>query len=387
MAVIRNSVTYGIPTINRLQTVQIKGTMRIERDNSSDVLMLESRNTSAPANLVLLNDTEQYTLFFHGSSAGGSAANKTVISNSAGNPILLNPGNGSVMVGKYTSGITGVSGSLDIAGVLNVDKDAQIQGITYLVNSAGVPSSAVADTDFLIISRDTANSVGLNIVSGGNVNTQRGVFKGTRMRGSFSSPTAAANNDHIVSLLGSGYDGTAMQNTSMVSIEADGVVSTNVMPMRITFTTGATTSASRLERMRITSAGAVRIGKTSTGLAASGDLDVAGKFNADGGIVIQAWQTPTFVNSWTQYNSTSFPVRYFKDPFGIVHLKGLINGGTMNTTAFTLPVGYRPDTIRHSAQATSGGTTQVQISTTGAVLPQTVYTSWVSLDGISFVAA
>ena len=55
--------------------------------------------------------------------------------------------------------------------------------------------------------------------------------------------------------------------------------------------------------------------------------------------VQEAWITPTLLNGWVE--QSGYPVRYMKDEMGFVHLKGLVSGVTLNTTAFILPVGYR----------------------------------------------
>ena len=51
---------------------------------------------------------------------------------------------------------------------------------------------------------------------------------------------------------------------------------------------------------------------------------------------------PAFENGWTNSGLFAPTAGYYKDPFGVVHLKGMINSGNVNTAAFTLPVGYRP---------------------------------------------
>jgi hypothetical protein len=48
-----------------------------------------------------------------------------------------------------------------------------------------------------------------------------------------------------------------------------------------------------------------------------------------------------FMNGWDNYGGYD-TVGYFKDPFGVVHLKGSTAGGTLSATMFTLKPGYRP---------------------------------------------
>ena len=56
----------------------------------------------------------------------------------------------------------------------------------------------------------------------------------------------------------------------------------------------------------------------------------------------QAWQAPTLLNGWTNYDATTWdPVGYMKDSLGFVHLRGFVKGGTISTgtIVFKLPVG------------------------------------------------
>ena len=49
-----------------------------------------------------------------------------------------------------------------------------------------------------------------------------------------------------------------------------------------------------------------------------------------------------FQNSWVNFGGTNASLSYYKDSLGIVHLKGTVKSGTVGTTIFTLPAGYRP---------------------------------------------
>lgn len=57
---------------------------------------------------------------------------------------------------------------------------------------------------------------------------------------------------------------------------------------------------------------------------------------------VEPWQAPTFQGSSTNYGGGNMPVAFFKDPFGQVHLRGLVAGASVSTVIFTLPPGYRP---------------------------------------------
>lgn len=53
----------------------------------------------------------------------------------------------------------------------------------------------------------------------------------------------------------------------------------------------------------------------------------------------EAWITPTLLNGWVA--DSGFPVGYFKDNMGVVHIKGRVSSGTTSSTIFVLPAGYR----------------------------------------------
>jgi hypothetical protein len=116
-----------------------------------------------------------------------------------------------------------------------------------------------------------------------------------------------------------------------------------------------------------------------------------------GSITQQAWQTPTLQNGWVRYDPTTYnPPGYFKDSMGIVHLRGLVKGGTIQATIFTMPAGYTPEfrelfivaSSMPTATATRGsGHGRVDILSDGQVLVWEGTNDWLSLDGITFRAA
>ena len=103
-------------------------------------------------------------------------------------------------------------------------------------------------------------------------------------------------------------------------------------------------------------------------------------------------------NGWTVWNDANYnPPRWRKTLDGLVLIEGLLNAsGTANTTAFTLPVGYRPapqagggNRIKHfytprswqpgwgSFWVAADGTVKVEGSAPG---------NWISLNQIRFWA-
>jgi hypothetical protein len=102
-----------------------------------------------------------------------------------------------------------------------------------------------------------------------------------------------------------------------------------------------------------------------------------------------------FTNGWDNFGGYD-TVGYFKDPFGVVHLKGSATAPTPDSLGkpmFTLKPGYRPAARKGYgiASEASGGTftlCEVDIKIDGTVFassPCSPY--WIPLDGLSFRAA
>lgn len=116
--------------------------------------------------------------------------------------------------------------------------------------------------------------------------------------------------------------------------------------------------------------------------------DIKFRFNTDKGIMHQqAWQTAPFVGSWKNFDGPYTKAGYFKDSQGIVHLRGLVKDGSINSTIFTLPSGYRPQYRELHGVCTNNNTIgRLDILTGGEVIATSGSSSWFSLDGVSFRA-
>lgn len=113
-------------------------------------------------------------------------------------------------------------------------------------------------------------------------------------------------------------------------------------------------------------------------------------------VIYESPIVPTLINSWVDYGTPYSTVGYWKDSFGIVHLKGAIkNGISSNSIVFTLPTGYRPNNSIGFAilgyGETIGGdgtsTCSVVISSEGNVTIGDLnnsYSTIICLDNISF---
>jgi hypothetical protein len=93
---------------------------------------------------------------------------------------------------------------------------------------------------------------------------------------------------------------------------------------------------------------------------------------------------PTLAGTWANLNAGYGTAGYMKHPDGTVELQGVIAGGTMNTPAFTLPVGFRPGAVRIFITSTYGSYGQLNIDGSGVVTPASGSATWFSLDGVRF---
>jgi hypothetical protein len=125
-------------------------------------------------------------------------------------------------------------------------------------------------------------------------------FVGAKSRGTaIGTQGAVTSGDNLSQLSFQGDDGTNFVQAALVLGACDGTVSTGIVPGRIVFST-MDTAGTLTERMRITSAGNVLIGKTSA-TANGGDLQVSS------GITFPATQVAlSDVNTLDDYEEGTF---------------------------------------------------------------------------------
>lgn len=99
------------------------------------------------------------------------------------------------------------------------------------------------------------------------------------------------------------------------------------------------------------------------------------------------WTDVTFQNSWVNYDvpgPTARDVSY-RRVGDIVYLRGVMKNGTMSTTAFNLPEGFRPGLAFDSPPANSGGAVGfVNFTLGGDVVPFVGVNTYFFLDGLYF---
>lgn len=125
------------------------------------------------------------------------------------------------------------------------------------------------------------------------------------------------------------------------------------------------------------------IGEASWGQKVNDSIEAV-KADVDEGFADSGWLAPTLLNSWVNYGGAEQVAQYRK--LGKrVHLRGLIKTGAIGSSAFALPVGYRPSSLIRLSVASNSAFGMVNVGTDGVVLPLVGSSVWVSLDGISFL--
>lgn len=94
-----------------------------------------------------------------------------------------------------------------------------------------------------------------------------------------------------------------------------------------------------------------------------------------------------FANGWSNLAGGFALADYYKDRAGLVRLRGVITGGTIPATAFTLPVGFRPALIELFIGASGAATSRIDVQNDGQVIIRNGTNGFVSLSGICFRAA
>jgi hypothetical protein len=119
--------------------------------------------------------------------------------------------------------------------------------------------------------------------------------------------------------------------------------------------------------------------------ASSIEAEIATKANK----IQEAFITPTLLNSWANFSETLSSAQFYKDNFGVVHIKGVVKFGASGTTIFTLPTGYRPSQTRvisgYVSTTTGDVIGAVEITNAGVVkLYYSGTLTYFSIENISF---
>jgi hypothetical protein len=112
----------------------------------------------------------------------------------------------------------------------------------------------------------------------------------------------------------------------------------------------------------------------------------AGLAPAEGWHEVDAPGEPGFQNGWKNTGpATDVTAAFYKDPYGVVHLKGLVYNGPNDAPIFTLPEGYRPSKFVIQLVWRGSGSGKLGLLPDGSVQFQDGAAA-ASLDGVTFRA-
>lgn len=94
-------------------------------------------------------------------------------------------------------------------------------------------------------------------------------------------------------------------------------------------------------------ANAAALGGKPASAYASSDVEPYHEVDAPG--------EPPFQNGWSNHGAGTSTTAFYRDPLGVVHLKGTLSATPDATVAFTLPPGYRPSQFLTIPLSASGG--------------------------------
>lgn len=102
-------------------------------------------------------------------------------------------------------------------------------------------------------------------------------------------------------------------------------------------------------------------------------------------LALPAARTPVLENGWQDAGAPYAPAAFWKRQ-GVVRLAGAVQGGALDTTALTLPTGFRPAAAARFAVDAEGAHGAVEVTADGRLTPVAGAGARLSLEGITFRA-
>ena len=96
---------------------------------------------------------------------------------------------------------------------------------------------------------------------------------------------------------------------------------------------------------------------------------------------------PVFQGAWVKYDTSFDPPGFWKDPWGTVHLQGMLKSGAVGPASniFVLPTGYRPAFRQLFSVHVTGVAGRVDVAPNGQVSYESATaTTYLSIDGLTF---
>jgi hypothetical protein len=214
-------------------------------------------------------------------------------------------------------------------------------------------ASDSGDVPSLVVSRDGSWCQGSFTAFSSAAASHSGQFFLRRARGSIASPSIVATADQIGAFSFRGFDGSAFQQSAIISAIVESSPGSNNVPMYFSFQTG-TNSGNTTEKMRLTNAGHLLVG--------------TGTDDASGALI----QTSGFMSAVTGYYTTGSATDAIKALNGGVTAKYLIATNTVTIVEMASPpvsatgqARFAMDSSGHLLQASVNGGAYFTISSGG----------------------
>lgn len=317
----------------------------------------------------------------------------------------------SISANTLTTTSLTLNGSASVSGLVNAQSiNANTFNCASMSGIAGsfTNSLSTASLSSTVAVLGTGSLTNLNVSGNGSIN---GILNTVSLTTNYLQTGSMAAT--ILSVSNTLNAGSISCNVSNVSTLSVGLMSSNNINI----------FSSNVVNFGSDQAKAVNAGQIGYQLTTRGALDVYGAGTVLGSRNIQLWDnvglvgtlttanislsgkitspsfTPswtsvgTFLNNWSAYVGQT-PPGYWKDPFGIVHLRGLLrNTAASSGVCFVLPTGYLPVNYAYFACSDSNADTNsitvcISSTTSGTVSAGSVTiatsTVTVSLDGVTF---
>lgn len=366
------------------------------RTNSTTKMTIQSGGnvgigTTAPSSIIGISGTSARTVGMERHTTADTAGNSLTIRAGGATSGATDKGGGSLILAagistgshssnsdiQFQTASGGSSGTSDNSPTTKMRLNST--GNLFIGNTSppAIPwdnAGATSTTNFRqqVSGNGAGGGIGI-LTEGAGINGNSPTISFARTNGTIASPTIVGNGNYVMTLIGSGYDGTAYRRAGQIHIGIDGVPAANSMPGRIVFSTTASSAIDPVERMRIDSSGNVGIGTTTPmgNLAVQGaspmiyssTLGTGVSDQAQFGLITSGNGTSalgqastlgwTLVGRGNSYSGTSaqndFQIGYWNGtvwstPFAIDSLTGRIGVGTL-TPGTSLDLASKTDAV------------------------------------------
>ncbi len=98
------------------------------------------------------------------------------------------------------------------------------------------------------------------------------------------------------------------------------------------------------------------------------------------------WKNATLLGTWVSFGAGEDPASYSRTASGLIICRGVVKFGTVPSSIFVFPVGFRPGNARRFAVVSNAAFGYVMIISDGTLSLQVGNNAYVDLSGICFRA-